>query len=295
MTVAGRAHGQACCAGGSIVTPGRLQPHEDALVGIQERAAMVTGSYDTGGNYVASPAGDYEGDFEQDVFGAIRFFRRAQAAVLVPIVETYRRALVGFIGRTPQYGSSFGGGIGDVNASVRYDFLMAGESRIVPGIALLAGVTFPTGKPYDQGTPPLEVDVTGAGPFQGNVALALEQTFGPWLVNATAIVAERAPYGGEQLGTQVTFLAAGAYTFPNDMAVALSASYAFDGDATASNGSAVPMSSRRLTVITGSWLWQVTDTWRVLGGLFVDPPFDGPGSNQPASVGLTLTVIRSWS
>jgi hypothetical protein len=252
---------------------------------------MLTGSYDPGGHYSASPAGDYEGDFEQDLFGAIRFFRRAQAAVLVPIVETYRRTLT-CSGTSCSYESSFGGGIGDVNASVRYDFLLAGESRIVPGIALLGGVTFPTGKAPDQVTP---IDATGVGAFQGNVALALEQTFGPWLANATAIVAERAPYGGEQLGTQVTFLAAGAYTFPNDMAVALSASYAFEGDASASNGSAVPMSSRRLTVITGSWLWQVTDAWRVLGGLFIEPPFDGPGSNQPASSGLTLTVIRSWS
>jgi hypothetical protein len=287
ITATERAWGQACCAGGSVVTPGRLELHEDALVGTQLRAATVTGSYDTGGHYLASPSGDLEGDFEEDVFGAVRFFRRGQAALLVPIVQTYRR--------TPRDGGHFGGGIGDINASVRWDFLVAGESQVVPGIALLAGVSFPSGKPPEQASAPLVVDATGLGAFQGNAALALEQTFGPWLVNATAMVAGRAPHGGEQLGAQVTFLAAGAYTFDNDMAIALSASYAFEGDATASDGSTIPMSSRRLTTLSVSGLWPFADSWRLLGGLFLEPPVDWVGSNQPASSGFTLTLIRSWS
>src|SRR5579864_8375008 len=102
------AHAQACCAGGSAITPGRLEIHEAALAGVQLRASDVTGSYDASGHYVGSPRGVSEFDLEQDVFGAIRFLRRAQAALLVPIVETRRQA--GNLAR-------FGGGIGDVNAS----------------------------------------------------------------------------------------------------------------------------------------------------------------------------------
>src|SRR5271166_2707058 len=71
-----RAWAQACCAGGSAVTPGRLELHEDALVGMQVKAATVLGSYDASGRYFASPSGDTEGDFEQDLFGAIRVLRR---------------------------------------------------------------------------------------------------------------------------------------------------------------------------------------------------------------------------
>ena len=166
-------------------------------------------------------------------------------ALLVPIA-TRRTGCV----HSRRTAECFGGGVGDVNASVRWDFVVAGESQWVPGIALLAGVSFPSGKAPEQATPPLAVDATGLGAFQGTAALALEQTFGPWLVNATAMVAERAPHGGEQLGAQVTLLGAGAYTFANDMALALSASYAFEGGATASDGSTIPMSSRRLTVLT---------------------------------------------
>jgi hypothetical protein len=99
----------------------------------------------------------------------------------------------------------------------------------------------------------------------------------------------------ETLGTQVTFLAAGVYTFPSDKALALSASYAFEGDATASGGVDVPDSSKRLTIVTLSGLWPFANRWRLLGGIFVEPPIGGPGSNQPSVSGLTLTVIRSLS
>lgn len=280
-----RAWAQACCAGAAAVTPGRLELHEDALVGVQLKAASVIGSYDTGGRYVASPAGDVEGDFEQDLFAAWRLTNRSQVAWLVPLVQTLRG--------TPQDGTHAGGGVGDVNASVRYDFVLAGQHRWIPGVALLAGVTFPTGRPPEQASPPLAVDATGVGALQGNLAFALEQTFGPWLVAASGIVAVRTPRFGEQLAPQVTLLAAAAYTFANDLALALSASYALEGDATA-GGAPVPDSSRRLAALTVSGLWPVSDAYRLLGGLFIDPPVSQLGSNQPASGGMTLTVIRSW-
>ena len=288
---------QACCAGGSAVTPGRLEPHEDALVGAELHAASVVGSYELGGAFVASPPGTPEYDFEEDIFGAVRVFRHGQVALLVPVDETFRR--------TPADGAHFGGGIGDINLSGRYDFVLAGASRYVPGIAVLAGITFPTGKSltgsalpqfgpfFGSATQPLAVDATGIGAFQVNGALALEQTFGSWLVNTTAIVAKRTAAGGETLGTQVTFLAAGAYTFGNDAALALSASYAFEGDGTI-DGADAPGSSKSVTVVAASGLWPVSDTWRLLGGVFVDPPLDALGNNQPTQVGVTLTVIRSW-
>lgn len=277
---------QACCAGGTAVTPGRLALHEDALVGVQLRLAAVHGSYDLGGHYSLSPPGDSEADLEQDLFAAVRVVGRGQLALLVPLVETSRS--------TPQDGSHWGGGLGDVNASARYDFVRAGESSKIPGVALLGGLTLPTGRSPDAAVAPLAVDATGIGAFQGSLAIAVEQAFGPWLANATAMAAKRMPHGGETLGTQWTFLAAGAYTFPGDQALALSVSYSFEGDANSSDGSAIPSSSRRLTTITLSGLWPFTDTWRLQAGVFVEPPMSGLGTNQPALAGLTATMIRAW-
>ena len=268
------------------MTPGRLELHENALVGMQARAATVFGSYDVSGKYLGAPPSTSEFDFEQDVFGAVRVLPRGQIALLVPIQETERGTL--------QDGTHVGGGVGDVNLSARYDFVVAGESRYVPGIALLAGVTFPTGTPVESSTAPQAVDATGIGAFQGNVALALEQTFGPWLVNATGIVAQRTARFGETLGTQTTLLAAGAYTFPNDAALAIAASYAFEPNATDSHGADVPFSSTRLTTVTLTLLYPFADDWRLLGGAFINPPFSLLGTSQPATGGLLLTLIRSW-
>ena len=282
-----RARAQACCAGGSVVTPGRLELHEDALVGAQLRAGTDFGSYDVHGRHVASAPGATELDFEEDLFGAVRVLPRGQVALLVPVIETDRQTRID--------GGHFGGGVGDINASARYDFLFAGESRYLGGIALLAGLTVPTGTPPESATADLLVDATGIGAWQANVALALERIYGPWLFNLTGMVAIRTARFGETLSPQVTLLAAGVYTFPNDAALSLSASHAFEGDATASDGQGVPDSSKRLTTVTLSGLWPLDDRWRLLGGLFVEPPISGFGSNQPSVSGLTLTVIRSWS
>lgn len=282
-----RARAQSCCAGGSAVTPGRLELHEKALVGVQVRAGTDLGSYDVRGSYASSPSGATEYDLEEDLFGAVRVLPRAQVALLIPLVETQRQTRID--------GGHFGGGIGDINGSVRYDFLLAGESRVVPGIALLAGLTLPTGRPPESATADLLVDVTGIGAWQANAALALEQLYGPWLFNATGIVAKRTSRFGETLGTQLSLLAAGAYSFSNDAALSLSVSYAFEGDTTADGGADVPDSAKHLTTVTLSGLWPLDDKWRLLGGLFVEPPISGFGRNQPTISGLTLTIIRSWS
>jgi hypothetical protein len=283
-----RARAQACCAGGSAITPARLQIHDDFLAGTALRAAEVFGSYYVGGRYVGQPPGTTETDLEEDVFVAARVLRRGQLALLVPFVETRRSV-------PPQLGGThFAGGVGDINFSGRYDFITAGESYFVPGIAVLAGVTAPTGTSPEQASQPLAVDATGIGAWQINGALALEQTYGPWLFNLTGILAVRTPRYGQMLAPQTTLLAATAYTLPNDVAVALSASYAFEGDAT-QGGAPVADSGKALTTVTLSTLVPVTDAWRVLGGLYLDPPLSQLGNNQPASAGVTLTVIWSWS
>jgi hypothetical protein len=213
VVAATRAQGQACCAAAGVVTPARLAPDELALVGTQWKVGDVLGSFDPAGRYASSPPAASELDFEQDIFGAARLLGRGQVALFVPVVETRRTSL----GQ-----SEFGGGIGDVNASVRYDFTLAGGSPIVPGLAGLAGVTLPTGTPPDApNLGPLATGATGIGAYQINAGAAVEQTFGPWLVSATGIVAQRtartvgvAPNQvHERLAPQWTALAVAAYTF----------------------------------------------------------------------------------
>ncbi len=276
------------------MTPGRLALHEVALVGTQWKAGDVLGSFDGAARYIPSPPGASELDLEQDVFGAVRVLRRGQVALLVPFVET-RRTSSGL--------SGFGGNIGDVNASARYDFTLAGASAVVPGIAALAGMTLPTGQPPDApNLGPLATGATGVGALQINAGAAVEQTFGPWLVNATGIVAQRTArtVGAlpnqvhERLGPQWTFLVAVAYTFPSDVALAASASYLVEGNATI-DGVEAYGTAHRLPTLTLSGLLPLSDEWRLQGGIFDNLPLAPLGLNQSAAVGLFVTVVRSWT
>lgn len=287
------ARAQACCAAGSVITPARLMMREDALVGVQARAGLVLGSYDEQRRFVAQRSGDSEVDLEQDLFGAWRALPHMQLALFLPIVET-RRA-------TPQL-QQLGGGLGDINGSVRYDFTEAGMDDVVPGIAALAGVTAPTGRATDAASPPLQADATGIGAWQVTGALAVEQTFGSWLANATALLAARTSHDGETLAPQATLLLAGAYRFPNDASVALSASYAFEGDASCSAGvlpcsagaTTIPGSGKAVTTVTASGLWPFAPRWRALASLYSAMPVDTLGYDQLAATGLSLTAIHSW-
>jgi hypothetical protein len=286
--VATLARAQACCAGAGAVTPGRLAIHEDAVVGLQFKVANAFGQYSATAKYAAAPPKTTEWELEQALFGAIRFLPRGQAALYVPTVETYRR--------NPTE-SAFGGGLGDINLSARYDFVLAGEALYIPGIAVLAGVTFPTGKPIEASGGALGTAATGIGAFQGNLGLAFEQTFGPWLIGVSGIVAKRTTRTVEttttSLAAQWTMLASAAYTFPNDAAAALIASYAVEGNPVV-NGEERD-TSRRVPLFGAAGLYPFSDAWRLQGGLFVSPPISELGRNTPANVELVLSILRSWS
>jgi hypothetical protein len=280
------AHAQACCAGSSAVTPGRLALHEDALFGLSARATDGYGSFDPTGTFISMPSGTSEVDLEQDLFGALRVASRGQVALLVPLVETRR---------TTPSASELGGGLGDINASVRYDFIYAAEARRVPGIALLAGVTFPTGTPPESAEKPLATDATGVGTYQANAGVSVEKALGPWLLGATGLVAKRATRTTqgvtESLAAQWTVLAVAAYTFPSELAFALSGSLTTEGEATI-DSMIEPDTNRRLVAITASGVIPMSDRLRVQGALTFDPPASSLGANQSvAGIGATLTVI----
>ncbi len=121
--------------------------------------------------------------------------------------------------RAAQYARSrwthFGGGIGDINASGRYDFIGRASRFTCPGIALLAGVTAPTG------TAPESVHPAPRGRRDGPRRLANQRRAraGASLRALArqcdrASLAVRTPRYGETLAPQLTLLAAAAYTLP---------------------------------------------------------------------------------
>lgn len=279
---------QACCSGASAVTPGRLAMHENALVGAQLRGSLVLGSYDGSGEYARSPAHTSDLEFEQDLFGAVRFLERAQFALLVPFIEARR---------SDRSGAEFGGGLGDVAPSLRYDFTLAGRADNIPGIAVLLGATLPTGRPPERANR-LGTDATGLGVVQGSAGVSVEQTFDRWFVNLIGLVALRAErnvsgIGETSLAPQWSAILGGAYTFPQGASLALSIQYNGEGNATIA-GMTQPMTGRRRTLLTVAGLYPLSDTWQLRGFLIWDPPIDSLGKNQLSNTGLGVTIVHAW-
>src|SRR5262249_54157385 len=71
LAAATAAHAQACCAGATALSPGRLELHESALVGLQARLSGITGSFDQRGAFIPNPRGTTEVDVEQDFIATL--------------------------------------------------------------------------------------------------------------------------------------------------------------------------------------------------------------------------------
>ena len=278
------ARAQACCAGAGAVTPARLALHEDAAAGLQLRAATVVGSYSAAARYVPAPPGAREIDLEQSMYGAVRVLDRGQLGALLPFVETLRA--------TPTRSES-GGGLGDINLSARYDFLRARESVVVPGVAALAGVTLPTGKPAEAATKAFATDATGLGAVQVTGGVAAEQSVGPWLFGVSALLAVRAPRAVGPvtlaLAPQYSALASAAYAFASGAAVALSALFTFEGEASV-DGAPARESGRRWMTASASVAWPITGQLTALGSVSLSPPVSSLGMNQTTTLGATLGI-----
>jgi hypothetical protein len=271
-----------------VLSPGRLLQHEDALVGVQVRATAITGSFGENGGFTRSPPGTAEVDFEQDLIASLRVLSRGQISLLVPMVETWR--LVPGI-------SDAGGGVGDIQVNVRWDATLAGASRTIPGVALLASLTLPTGLPPELATHVLASDATGTGAIQGALGASLEQTFGDVLVNLTGsatVHSTRVVQGiASQLGPSFSALAAVGYSFKAGPVAALTASYTASLDAR-SDGVEAPETARTLLQLGLAGGYVFSDAWRIQGGVFADPPAAHFGQNQPSGAGLSVTLFRTW-
>ena len=283
------ARAQACCAGASAITPGRLELHEQALVGVLLSGSTGLGSYDGSRSFRGTPPGVREIDLRQDVVGALRWLEHGQLGLQIPLHASWRRA--------PTTGGELGGGIGDLSFSVRYDAILNREYRYLPGIALLGGVTLATGRPPESARLPLASDATGTGATQFSAGLALERSFGDVLLNVTGLASKRTSREvsgvDSELGTQWLGLVAVGYTISDEAAAACVLTYTHEGDARIDDRVVPDTASDRLRLSLAASS-RLADSWRVQGSAFIDPPLDGFGRNLPSSVGATLGLIRSF-
>jgi hypothetical protein len=282
-----QANAQACCAGGTVVTPARLAVHEDWAVGLQLRARTNPGSFSSGGQYRASNGADQI--FEQDFAASARVLDRAQVGILVPMIQAHRSA-----------GDTWGSGLGDLSLSARYDLLLPAQALYLPGLGILVGTTIPTGTPPDSASNPLVG--TGDGTYDATVGLNAEKAFGHvytalngWLTHRfsrTVSVPGATPIT-QSFGMRWTLLAVASYVFDSEAALGVQLSTMNEGVATI-DGVVDPTTRLRVTTVGLVGVVPVRDNWRVQGSLFSDVMISSFGRNEPVGYGLTAAIVRVW-
>lgn len=282
------ARAQACCAAAGLVAPARLRSYEDYAVGIQGRVRSVEGAFNEYDAYTGNGPADSEWDLEQDLFAVARVLGRGQVALVIPYLQT-RRAVSGL--------REWGQGIGDVTASARYDFLRAGERRIIPGLALLLGVLVPTGTPPESSGGLLGAGATGQGSYQGTIGVGVEQAFEPYFVTINALFTYRS---SRSVGTvhesfapeAAGFIAAGR-VLPHGATLGAYVSGMIEGD-NHDSGQAIPRSSVSVLTAGLAGSYPLSDQWRLQSTAFQDLPFRGAGQNQTVGIGGSLSLMRLW-
>ena len=111
--------------------------------------------------------------------------------------------------------------LGDVAANLRYDLTFAGDRPWWPGVAVLAGLSVPTGRTVEDSADP--TGAPGIGAFEGNLGVAVEQVMGRSFVSVTGFVVQQTArtVGSitQTLGPRLTALVAGGYAFASELTV----------------------------------------------------------------------------
>lgn len=284
------ARAAACCGGGHGLGQ-RLGPMERAAASASLRMSDRVGSHDPNGRFSLVRPGVIDGDARADLAFLVAPVRRLQLGLDVPFLLNLRRT-------TEQ--SAWGGGIGDVTASARFDIVPLSSAEGFPAVALTAAASIPTGKPLGQNDDPLGARATGLGAAEIRPGIFVEKT---WEGTATAIFAAsvglRTPMidaSGEEvrLGPRARFVAAAGPVFHSGLSLSFGVVSELEsapriGSTTASDG------GRRRTAALGFVGYDLGTRFTLLGSIEVDLPISLLGKNEPSAVAVTLGLRRAFS
>ena len=282
-----RAEASPCCVSATAHGVGRLLMWEDWAVGMRTSMALGVGGWDTAGDFRAFGDTYAEQEWRQELWTLVGLVRRVELHARVPAVLTHRRA---------GSASETGGGLGDVQAGLRYEIVPFGGPPPVSGVATTLAVVAPTGRPLFSAHRPLGTDATGRGAWVVVAALALEQTRMPWFVQLEIGASLPLPMERGDLevvqrfgpGLQIAPIG-GVEVVPGSVVVSLTGYLSWEAPLTL-DGRTVADSSHLDTGLGAAASWRVLPHWTLqvsaATGLFLD----GLGANQPGRVTATVGV-----
>lgn len=171
------ARAASCCVSATAVGMGRLLAWERFAVGLQSALVSGLGYFDLDGRWRRASAGYRDYQWRSDVWGLVDLTHHLTLAVDLPLILNYRAA--------GDLGSGVGGGVGDLQAGLRWDVLPVGGYVGRPGFALSLAFTAPTGRATDTAIGRGDVvgaGVTGRGAWVLSAGAVLEKAADTWFV-----------------------------------------------------------------------------------------------------------------
>ena len=279
----------ACCISATSFGVGRLLIWEDFATGMLVGHSWSLGQWDQNGNFRPNPPGFNDGVTLIQPWAIARISERIQVQAWAPFL---------FNDRSTNEASQFSGGLGDIGAAVRYEFLAIGEYEGLPSFAVTVGGLAPSGTTVEQTLPPLLAGTTGKGSWAVSAALEAEYAWLPWFLRGEFAAtyyfpyqrADRDPPVSQQWGPLLQAGASsGMEVVPDKLVLALGllAEWQFPyvlGGETISESRAFSISA----ALSSSW--RVSPHWTLNGILTSSIWPDGMGANRDGRLGFTIGV-----
>jgi hypothetical protein len=279
----------ACCISATSFGVGRLLIWEDFATGVLMGHSWSLGQWDQNGNFRPNPPGFNDGVTLVQPWAIVRVSERVQIQAWAPFL---------FNDRSTYEASQFAGGLGDIGAAVRYEFLAIGEFEGLPSFAVTAGGLAPSGTTVEQTVAPLLAGTTGKGSWAASLAVEAEYAWLPWFLRGEFAATYYFPYQRRDTDPRVSqqwgpLLQAGASSgmevVPDKLVLALGllAEWQFPyvlGGQSVSESRAFSISA----ALSSSW--RVSPHWTLNGILTSSMWPDGMGSNRDGRLGFSIGV-----
>lgn len=268
------ARAAACCLSTSAFGTGRLAVWEEAAVGANLAYSTSTGLFDSEGAWKSYR--DYaERETRLIGFGLFRLAPTLEAGARFPWVFGSREA--GGRGEA-------GNGPGDLALSLRWQAIELGEFAGIPGIALTAGATLPTGRSMAETRRLLGADVTGLGYTVLSAGLSVERAHDPFFVRLDAAALLPLAYESDGVryrrGPGIEVLVGGGADVGRGVVLALTPRIRWDSDGFR-DGERLPDSSTLELALGASAAWQFDPHWTLQASFESGIPADGFGRSRP--------------